>query len=128
MIGEDRVVCIFPEGARSKTGEIGEAEAGAGVFATRTGCPVVPVYVHNSNRMLDDKGKMHRGFPITVTFGSPFVLPKTMDRETAGRELMAAIARTKEAFEQAPGAYKRRIWPRWIKKLREGSRAIRRRG
>jgi 1-acyl-sn-glycerol-3-phosphate acyltransferase len=128
MIGEDRAVCIFPEGTRSGTGEIGEAEAGAGVFATRTGCPVVPVYVHNSNRMLDNKGKLHRGFPITVTFGSPFVLPKNMDKEAAGRELMAAITRTKEAFEQVPNAYRRRIWPHWIKKPREGSRAARRRG
>jgi 1-acyl-sn-glycerol-3-phosphate acyltransferase len=128
MIGEDRAVCIFPEGTRSKSGEIGEAEAGAGVFATRTGCPVVPVYVHNSNQMLDYKGKLHRGFPITVTFGSPFVLPKTMEKEEAGRELMAAIARTKEAFEQVPSAYRHRIWPHWIKKPREGSRAIKRRG
>lgn len=128
MLGEERAVCIFPEGTRSRNGEIGEAEAGAGVFATRTGCPVVPVYVHNSNRMLDDKGKLHRGSPITVTFGSPFVLPKNMDKEAAGRELMAAIARTKEAFEQAPNAYRRRIWPHWIKKPCEGSRATRRRG
>ncbi|MES2459690.1 MAG: lysophospholipid acyltransferase family protein [Armatimonadota bacterium] len=128
MIGEDRAVCIFPEGTRSRTGEIGEAEAGAGVFATRTGCPVVPVYVHNSNRMLDNKGKLHRGFPITVTFGSPFVLPRTMDKDTAGRELMAAITQTKEAFEQAPNAYRRRVWPHWIKKRLEGSRAVNRRG
>ena len=128
MLGEDRAVCIFPEGTRSPTGEIGEAEAGAGVFATRTGCPVVPVYVHNSNRMLSHGGKLHRGFPITVTFGSPFVLPKTMDKEAAGKELMAAITRTKEALEQTPGAYRRRIWPHWIKKPREGSRASKRRG
>ena len=127
MLGEDRVLCIFPEGTRSSTGEIGEAEAGAGVFATRTGCPVVPVYVHNSNRMLSHGGKLHRGFPITVTFGSPFILPKTMDREAAGKELMRAIVRTKEAFEQAPGVYSRRIWPHWIKKSPEGSRAIKRR-
>jgi hypothetical protein len=78
--------------------------------------------------MLDNKGKLHRGFPITVTFGTPFVLPKTMDKDAAGRDLMAAITRTKEAFEQAPHAYRRRIWPHWIKKPLEGSRAKRRRG
>lgn len=128
MLEEDRAVCIFPEGTRSKSGEIGAAEAGAGVFATRTGCPVVPVYVHNSNRMLGDNGKLHQGFPVTVTFGTPFVLPKSLDKEAAGRELMAAITRTKEAFEQAPSAYRHRIWPHWIKKPREGSRAEKRRG
>jgi hypothetical protein len=78
--------------------------------------------------MLDDKGKLRSGFPVTVTFGSPFVLPKTMDKDAAGRELMAAITRTKEAFDLAPTAYRRRIWPHWITKPREGSRAEKRRG
>ncbi|MBC8103141.1 MAG: 1-acyl-sn-glycerol-3-phosphate acyltransferase [Cytophagales bacterium] len=126
MIGEDRVICIFPEGTRSQSGEIGSAEGGAGVFATRTGCPVVPVYVHNSNRMLDDRGRLHRRSPITVTFGLPFILPQTMGREDAGHELMTAIRRTKEAYEQSPVVYRRRIWPHWFQKTPEGSRARRR--
>lgn len=125
MLNEGRVVCIFPEGTRQKDGELGAAEAGAGVFATRTGCPVVPVYVHGSNRVLDYKGRLHRA-QVTVTFGTPFTLPKTMEREEAGRRLMAAIERTRDAFQQAPVAYRRRIWPHWIKKPREGSRAPKR--
>lgn len=40
-----RNVCIFPEGKRSRTGEIGEAHGGLGYLAYTTGAPVVPVAI-----------------------------------------------------------------------------------
>jgi 1-acyl-sn-glycerol-3-phosphate acyltransferase len=119
MLEEGRVVCIFPEGGRQKDGALGEAEPGAAVFAMRTGCPVVPVYVLNTNRMLDDKGRFHRA-PITVAFGKPFTISRSTDKEEGGRMLMEAIARTRDEYAGKPS---RRIWPHWIKKPREGSRA-----
>ncbi len=39
---EGRVLGLFPEGTRSKTGEIGKGLAGAGFFALRTNAAVVP--------------------------------------------------------------------------------------
>ena len=119
MLHEGRAVCIFPEGTRSPDGNIGQAEAGAAVFAIKTGCPVVPVYVDGTNRVLDRKGRLHRG-RVTVAFGTPFTLPRHADRDEAGASLMVAIAQTRDAFRGQP---LRRIWPHWIKKPREGSRA-----
>lgn len=122
MLAEERVVCIFPEGGRQIGGELGEAEPGAALFALKTGCPVVPVYVAGTNRALDERGRLHRA-RVTIAFGKPFTFPKgKADRETleaAGRELMAAIARTRDETASAPA---RRIFPHWIKKPREGSR------
>ncbi len=119
MLGEGRVVCIFPEGTRSEDGELLPAEAGAGIFAIKTGCPVVPVYVRGSNDMLDQKGKLHFS-RVTVAFGEPFTLDRKTNRDDAGAKLMAAIAETRDAYRDKPS---RRIWPHWIKKPREGSRA-----
>jgi hypothetical protein len=75
--------------------------------------------------MLDRKGRLHRA-RVTVTFGAPFSFPKGRTSgetlEQAGRDLMAAVARTRdETPENAPA---RRILPHWIKKPREGSRAV----
>jgi 1-acyl-sn-glycerol-3-phosphate acyltransferase len=39
---EGRVLGLFPEGTRSKTGELGKGLAGAGFFALRTDAAVVP--------------------------------------------------------------------------------------
>jgi 1-acyl-sn-glycerol-3-phosphate acyltransferase len=118
MLEEGRVVCIFPSGTRSPVGAIGEAEPGAALFAVKTGCPVVPVYVSGTNDMMDRKGKFHRA-RVTVAFGEPFTLSRGMEKE-GGKRMMEEIARTRDAFAAAPA---RRIRPHWIKKPREGSRA-----
>jgi 1-acyl-sn-glycerol-3-phosphate acyltransferase len=120
MLEEGRVVCIFPEGTRHMGEGLGEAEPGAALFAQRTGCPVVPVFVSGTNRMLDHRGRLHRA-RVVVSFGSPFTLPKG-GRDRAGHDLMAAIARTRDAMADAPA---RRIRPHWIRKPREGSRTQR---
>lgn len=125
MLEEGRVVCIFPEGTRWTGPDLGPAESGAALFALKTGCPVVPVYVDGSARMLDLKGRLHRA-RITVSFGAPFTFPKgRADRETldrSGREMMAAIARTRDEMASQPA---RRIWPHRLPPPREGSRARR---
>lgn len=119
MLEEGRVVCIFPEGTRHEGEGLGEAEPGAAVFATRSGVPVVPVYVSGTDRMLDRKGRLHRA-RVTVAFGTPFTLDRKTDKDAGGRMLMEAIARTRDEFAGKPA---RRIRPHWIKKPREGNRA-----
>jgi 1-acyl-sn-glycerol-3-phosphate acyltransferase len=119
MLEEGRVVCIFPEGTRYDGIELGEAEPGAALFAIRTGCPVVPVFVRGAHLMLGKDDKPRRG-KITIAFGEPFTIPKKTDREEGGRMMMEAIARTRDAFADAPS---RQIKPHWFRKKPEGSRA-----
>lgn len=123
MLDEGRVVCIFPEGTRHVGEGLGVPEPGAALFALKTGCPVVPVYVWGTDRMLDYRGRFHRT-RVEVAFGAPFAFPqgKTSGEalEQAGRELMAAIARTRDEMRDLPA---RRVRPHWIRKPREGSRA-----
>jgi 1-acyl-sn-glycerol-3-phosphate acyltransferase len=119
MLEEGRVVCIFPEGTRSPDGTLQIAEPGAALFAMKVGCPIVPVFASGTDKMLARGGRLHRA-RVTVAFGTPFTLPRGTDREEGGRQMMAAIARTRDEFADAPS---RRIYPHWIKKPREGSRA-----
>lgn len=60
---------LFPEGTRSKNGELGKARPGVGMLAFRTGVPVVPVHISNSNRM----GKFKK---VRVAFGTPLTPSK----------------------------------------------------
>ena len=119
MLEEGRVVCIFPEGTRYDGVELGEAEPGAALFAIRTGCPVVPVFVRGAHLMLGKDDKLRRG-KITIAFGEPFTIDKKTDREEGGRQMMAAIARTRDAFANTSS---RQIRPHWFTKKPEGSRA-----
>lgn len=97
-----RVVCIFPEGTRQNSeDELGIPEPGAATFAIKTGCPVVPVFVSGASGVWGKIGGFHRG-KITVAFGEAYTLAKTADRELAGQEMMAAIARTREFWRGKP--------------------------
>jgi 1-acyl-sn-glycerol-3-phosphate acyltransferase len=118
QLKEGRCVVIFPEGTRSPTGELQEAEEGAAMLATRTGCPVVPVYVTGTNKMLDRKGRLHRA-KVSMAIGEPFTLPKGMPRDEAAKDLMRHIAATRDAFAGKPGRWLR-LSP--LRKPREGSR------
>ena len=42
---------IFPEGTRSKTGELQEGKAGIGMLALQNNVDIVPVYVHGTFRL-----------------------------------------------------------------------------
>ncbi len=54
---------MFPEGTRVREGETSEARAGAALFATRTGAPLVPVYIQKKKRIFRK---------TTVVIGKPY--------------------------------------------------------
>lgn len=54
---------LFPEGTRVKEGEVGQAHTGAAMFATRTGVPIVPVYISPKKRWFRK---------TEVIFGEPY--------------------------------------------------------
>jgi 1-acyl-sn-glycerol-3-phosphate acyltransferase len=43
-----RIVCIFPEGTRSKIHTLAQAHAGMGMIALRSGAPILPVAIWGS--------------------------------------------------------------------------------
>lgn len=79
---EDKKLLIFPEGTRVHEGESVEAKAGAALFATRAGAPIVPVYIQPKKRLFR---------PTTVVIGAPYY-PKTAARRATAEELQG-IAR-----------------------------------
>lgn len=84
---------LFPEGTRIAEGEKGSARNGAAMLATRTGVPVVPVYIPRKKRWFR---------PTTVVFGEPYVprfegrRPTPEDYERISEELMERINALKE--------------------------------
>ena len=68
---------IFPEGTRVHEGEHVEAKGGAALFATRTGTPILPIYVCRKKRWFR---------PTTVVIGQPFY-PQIEGRKATAEEL-----------------------------------------
>jgi len=78
-------VLFFPEGRRSKTGELGGAKPGVGMLAVKTGVPVIPACLQNSNR-LSSFAKLR------VSFGKPLLPQPQDDYALFAQKVMAAIA------------------------------------
>ena len=74
---ENRKLLIFPEGTRVQEGESVDAKAGAALFATRSGAPLLPVYI-------EPRKKLFR--PTTVVIGKPYY-PEFSGRKASAEEL-----------------------------------------
>lgn len=91
-------ILLFPEGTRSLDGTIGDAKAGVGFLACRTGYPVVPAYVHNSQKALRKGSKKIEFVKVTVIYGEPMYFTNykleqsNRERyESASNDIMNAI-------------------------------------
>lgn len=59
---------MFPEGTRSRTGELGKGKPGIGMLARTTIVPIVPAYIHNSK---DFYKILLTGRRLIIVFGEP---------------------------------------------------------
>jgi len=62
---------IYPEGTRSRTGEIGTFKGGLALLAKKSGRPVVPIYVEGGLRVLPEATYIPRAGTIRVCYGKP---------------------------------------------------------
>lgn len=93
ILGKGKLVLIFPEGTRSKTGELGKAKKGVATIALHTGCTIVPAAIMGTNKIFK-KGCF---FPkIKVKFGKPIIINKARSDkeyiEEISNEMMHEIA------------------------------------
>ena len=71
ILKDNKVLAIFPEGTRSKTGKLGKAEPGALMMASKAMANIVPCCV-----MGTDYRRQGRIWPkVTVRFGKPIYFP-----------------------------------------------------
>ena len=102
---------LFPEGTRSRTGDMGSFKAGVGILARKTGRPVVPVHVGGGSSILPCGAFMPQPGHAVVRYGSAL---RFQSGETASsfaerlRQRVCALAaspdeETARAPVEAPG-------------------------
>ncbi|HXM01251.1 MAG TPA: lysophospholipid acyltransferase family protein [Chthoniobacterales bacterium] len=98
LLKEGKRVVVFPEGTRSKDGNLQPARAGLGLIIAKSLAPVVPVRVFGSYAALPRSGRIHF-VPITLVVGKPIFFTKedlgTDERlayQTLSDRVMSAIA------------------------------------
>jgi 1-acyl-sn-glycerol-3-phosphate acyltransferase len=112
VLAEGHVLMIFPEGTRSPTGELQKPKDGLAMLALRTGVPIVPIGIANTDRIWP-KGRFlpKPGGHATMRVGPPFrladELPVGLDRKRAKTAATDLIMRriAAELPERHRGAY-----------------------
>jgi 1-acyl-sn-glycerol-3-phosphate acyltransferase len=91
---------IFPEGRCAQAGRLLPVQPGAAMLALRTGAPIVPIGVRNTNEMLP-YGSLRPRFarrPVRLAFGKPIDpgayghLPRSQALEAITRDLTKALS------------------------------------
>lgn len=80
---------IFPEGTRSKDGQLQPARAGVGMIVAKTKAPVVPMRIFGSFDAFPRDCKTPRYVPITVVVGKPLHFDFT---QNSGRDAYQKIS------------------------------------
>ena len=87
ILDAGNVIVVFPEGTRSPDGAMQAAKDGVAMLALKSGAPILPVGVVDTDRFWP-KGKLPRiGGRVEVHVGEPFlladILPAGLDRRAA---------------------------------------------
>ncbi|MGD1048423.1 MAG: (d)CMP kinase [Candidatus Krumholzibacteriaceae bacterium] len=103
LLGEGGSVLMFPEGTRSRTGELRDLKPGLGFTALKSGTPIVPVYVTGTDRLFDcllrrAKLAVRIGPPIRVQASRPVEDRKEEYRVLAGM-VRSALGMLKDEAE-----------------------------
>jgi 1-acyl-sn-glycerol-3-phosphate acyltransferase len=77
VLREGNVLGLFPEGTRSKTGELGKGLAGAGFFALRTEAHVVPCAIIGPYKPFRR---------VKVVYGKPLSMRELKERKASAEE------------------------------------------
>jgi len=80
---------IFPEGTRSRDGNLQPAQPGIGLIIAKTLAPVVPMRIFGSYEALPRTGGFH-ATPITIVLGEPIYFTKA--DLAGGREVYQRLA------------------------------------
>lgn len=82
VLKDGHVLGLFPEGTRSKTGEIKKGLAGAGFFALRSNAAVVPCAIIGSYQSKE---------PLNVVYGKPIAMEQIRKDKLSAQEVTDII-------------------------------------
>ena len=99
ILDEGHVLGVFPEGTRSPTGALQPAKDGLAILALRTGAPILPVGLADTDRFWPRGRPPQFGGSVAMRVGEPFTLEEAtrgLDRRqaqtAATEEIMRRIA------------------------------------
>jgi len=76
LLSQGKSLMIFPEGTRSRTGEMQAFKSGIGILMAGRREPVIPAYIHGAFNALPRGKMLPKRSPIRVVIGEPMYFDK----------------------------------------------------
>ena len=95
---------IFPEGKRSRTGELLPFHPGPAILALRHGVPVLPLYIAGAAEMLRPGYRWAQPSPVAVHVGAPLMLDPAVGVAEATEAIQEAVRALRPASVDADAA------------------------
>lgn len=73
LLSEPSILILFPEGTRTRTGEMNAFKSGVGMLVAGTTIPVVPCYLSGTRRALPPNGWLVRPAHLAIHVASPLM-------------------------------------------------------
>ncbi|MBP5384702.1 MAG: 1-acyl-sn-glycerol-3-phosphate acyltransferase [Lachnospiraceae bacterium] len=74
-------ICVFPEGTRSRTGELLPFKEGTFKIASKSGCKIVPIAITGSSAIFEDHFPKLKKGEVIVEYGKPFTIQELSDED-----------------------------------------------
>lgn len=95
-LGSNKSIFIFPEGTRSRTGQLIQGRSGVMLIARKANVPIVPIGIEGTEKLLPIKENMSKEWfkeaQVNITIGRPFMLEELEERDPLVDSLMLRIA------------------------------------
>jgi long-chain acyl-CoA synthetase len=95
VLRRGKVLCVFPEGGRSRDGRIKEFKKGVGIISKELNIPIVPVAIRGTYEMMPTGRILPRPAKVDVTFGKP-VYPEGKEYDAIVKVLYDEVAKLLE--------------------------------
>ncbi len=86
-------VLIFPEGTRTKTGELGKFKRGSLLAALKSGAPIIPIAISGSFNIMRKGSWLFNPCPVKFSVAPPIYVKSEADYNDKVEEVRQAIAR-----------------------------------
>jgi len=91
LVEGEVVYLLFPEGTRTRTGEVAEFRAGIGMLVAGTNVPVVPAWLEGCFAAMPPESKLPRPRAISLRFGRPLSFAEVANDRAGWREVAGVL-------------------------------------
>lgn len=91
LLSEPCIYILFPEGTRTRTGEMGTFRPGIGMLAAETEVPVIPCFLRGTGLAFPPDQVMPRWRKITMAIGEPMTFKEVPNRREGWNQIAAAV-------------------------------------